>query len=285
MVETVCRINIKLKDVAFDKKLNAIVFSNISRSGNKSVDLIGHLVILLAKVANGKGSPIEERKKKVGFKLDARKFSVAALEDHIQINYDFSDSAPDLINSVTEIVCDVLDMHFTGMAKSIKQLNEVDQPTTDSYQASGFSNIQNAYEAIKLLDEIASHQEVKGFDIQVEGYKSSHQIEILSPPEKPDFKPDAQEISFLNYEISDVHKKGLSIEIIPKSGKGKKSVLVDAEQYTELEKSKGFSIDTYVLYDFLVKQMSEKKFELISFSLSGVQMEITHRSGPQQLDT
>lgn len=276
MVETVCRINIKLKDVAFDKKLNAIVFSNISRSGNKSVDLIGHLVILLAKVANGKGSPIEERKKNVGFKLDARKFSVAALEDHIQINYDFSDSAPDLINSVTEIVCDVLDMHFTGMAKSIKQLNEVDQPTTDSYQASGFSNPQDAYEAIKLLDEIASHQEVKGFDIQVEGHKSPHQIEILSPPEKPDFKPDAQEISFVNYEISDVHKKGLSIEIIPKSGKGKKSVLVDAEQYTELEKSKGFSIDTYVLYDFLVKQISEKKYELISFSLSGVQMEITH---------
>lgn len=276
MVETVCRINVKLKDVTFDKKLNAIVFSNISKSGNKSVDLIGNLVTLLAKVANSKGSPTEERKRKAGFKLDARKFSVAALEDHIQINYDFSGCAPDLINSVKEIVCDVLNLHFTGMNKSIKQLNEVDQPATDSYQASGFSKIQDAYEAIKILDEIASHQEVKGFDIQVEGHKDSHQIEILSPPEKPDFKPDVQETSFLEYEISDVHKKGPSIEIIPKSGKGKKNILVNAEQYSGLEKSEGFSIDTYVLYDFLVKQVSEKQYELISFSPSSVQMEIAH---------
>ena len=162
------------------------------------------------------------------------------------------------------------------MTKSIKQLNEVDQPTTDSYQASGFSNIQDAYEAIKLLDEIASHQEVESFDIEVEGHKDSHKIEILSPPEKPDFQPDAQEISFLEYEISDVHKKGPSIEVIPKSGKGKKSVLVNAEQYSELEKSEGFSIDAYVLYDFLVKQVSEKQYELISFSPSSVQMEIAH---------
>ncbi len=79
MVETVCRINVKLKDVTFDKKLNAIVFSIISRSGNKSVDLIGNLVTLLAKVANSKGSPIEERKKKVGFKLDARKTALTEL--------------------------------------------------------------------------------------------------------------------------------------------------------------------------------------------------------------
>jgi len=276
MVETVCRINVKLKDVTFDKKLNAIVFSNISKSGNKSVDLIGNLVTLLAKVANSKGSPIEERKRKAGFKLDARKFSVAALEDHIQINYDFSGCAPDLINSVKDIVCDVLNLHFAGMNESIKQLNEVDQPATDSYQASGFSKIQDAYEAIKILDEIASHQEVEGFDIEVEGHKNSHKIEILSPPEKPDFKPDVQEISFLEYEISDVHKRGPSIEIIPKSGKGKKSLLVNAKQYSELEKSEGFSIDAYVLFDFNVKQVSEKQYELISFSLSSVQMEIEH---------
>ncbi|WP_191603172.1 hypothetical protein [Marinomonas algicola] len=276
MIKNVCRINVKLKDVTFDKKLNAIVFSNISKSGNKSVDLIGNLVTILAKVANGKGSPIEGRKKDAGFKLDARKFSVAALEEHIQINYDFSDSSPDLLNSVNEIVCDVLNLHFKGMTKSIEQLNEVDQPASESYEASGFSKVQDAFEAIKILHEIACNQRVKEFGIQVEGHEEPHQIEILSPPEKPDFKLDAKEISFLNYEISDVHKKGPSIEIIPKSGKGKKEVLVSAEQYSALEKSKGFSIDTYVLYDFVVKPLAEKKFELIHFSFSSTQMEITH---------
>lgn len=279
MIKNVCRINVKLKDVTFDKKLNAIVFSNISKSGNKSVDLIGNLVTILAilaKVANGKGSPIEGRKKKVGFQFDARKFSVAALEEHIQINYDFSGCSPDLLNSVNEIVCDVLNLHFKGMTESIKQLNEVDQPASDSYQASGFSKVQDAFEAIKILHEIADHQEVKEFDIQVEGHEEPHQIGILSSPEKPGFKSDAKEISFLEYEISDVHKKGPSIEILPKSGKGKKDVVVSAEQYSALEKSKGFSIDTYVLYDFVVKQLAEKKFELIHFSFSSVQIEITH---------
>lgn len=276
MVETVCRIDVELKDVTFDKKQNAIVFSNISKSGNKSVDRIGSLVNLLTKVANSKGSPIEERKKKAGFKLDARKFSVAAHEGHIKINYDFSGSSPDLIQSVKEIVCDALNINFKGIAKSIKQLNEVDQPVSDSYQASGFSNIQYTYEAIKTLFEISEHLGVKEFDIQVEGSKEPHKIGILSPPEKPDFHPDAQEISFLEYEISDVHKKGPSIEIIPKSGKGKKNILVNAEQYSDLEKSEGFSIDAYVLYDFLVKQVSEKQYELISFSSSSVQMEIAH---------
>ncbi|AWY01135.1 hypothetical protein A8139_14985 [Marinomonas primoryensis] len=276
MIETVCKTNIKLKDVTFDKKLNAIVFSNISKSGNKSVDLIGNLVTLLAKVSNGKGSRIEERKKKAGFKLDARKFSVAALTDHIQINYDFSGSSPDLIQPVKEIVCDVLTLHFNGITKSVKQLNEVDQPVSDSYQASGFSKIQDAFEAIKTLYEIAEHQGVKEFDIQVEGSEEPHQIKILSPPEKPDFRPDVQEISFLEYEISDVHKKGPSIEIVPRSGKGKKFFLVNAEQYAALEEGKGFSIDIYVLYDFTVKQLSEKQYELISFSRSSVQMDIEH---------
>ncbi|MEL0638508.1 hypothetical protein V6259_17290 [Marinomonas sp. TI.3.20] len=276
MTQTVCRINVKLKDVTFDKKLNAIVFSNISKSGNKSVDLIGNLVTLLAKVANGKGSPIEGRKKDAGFKLDARKFSVAALEGHIQINYDFSGSSSDLIHSVKEIVCDVLNLHFKGMTESIKQLNEVDQPASDSYEVSGFPKVQDAFEAIKILDEIADHQGVKGFDIQVEGYEEPHQIEILSPPEKPDFRPDAKEISLLEYEISDVHKKGPTIEVVPKTGKGKKSLLVNAEQYSALEKGKGFSIDAYVLRDFQVRQLSEKQYELISFSLSSAQVEIEH---------
>ncbi|CUB06975.1 hypothetical protein [Marinomonas fungiae] len=276
MVEAVCRINVKLKDVTFDKKRNAIVFSNIIKSGNKSVDLIGRLARLLAKAANGKGSPVEDRKKKAGFKLDARKFSVAALEDHIQINYDFSGSSPDLIQPVKEIVYDVLTLHFNGITKSIKQLNEVDQPASDSYQASGFSNIQDVFEIIKILYEIAEYQGVKEFDVQVEGRGEHHKIGILSPPEKPDFKPDDEEISFLEYEVSDTHKKLPSIEVVPKSGKGKKVVLVNAEQYSELERGQAFSIDTYVPYDFTVKQISEKQYELISFSLSSVQMEIEH---------
>lgn len=276
MIETVYRIDIKLKDVTFDKTRNAIVFSNIGKSGNKTVDLIGNLTDLLAKVANGKGSPIEARKKNAGFKLEARKFSVAALDDHIQVNYDFLESAPDLIHSVKEIVCDVLNLHFTGMTKSIEQLNELDQPASASYQASGFTKSHDAYEAIKILYEIAEHQGVKDFDVHVEGHEESHQIEILSPPEKPDFKPDAQAVSFLEYEVSDTHKKSPSVEIVPKSGKGKKAVLVSAEQYSALERSKAFSIDTYVLFDFTVKQVSEKQYELISFSHSHVQMEIEH---------
>ncbi|GAA0228657.1 hypothetical protein [Marinomonas primoryensis] len=274
MVETVYEINVGLKGISIDKKRNAIVFKNINNSGNSSVDLIGRLTTLLAKIANSKNSPVEARKKKAGFKLDATKFSVAALEDHTQVNYDFSDSEPDLIHSLKDIVCEVLDLHLAGISKSIKQLNEVDQPASASYSVSGFSNINDAYEAVKILNEIAKNEDATEFDIKVEGNKNPHNINILGEPEKPEFSPETEERFFLEFEISDAHKKEPSIEIAPKSGKGKKKIIVNAEQYSALHNSNGFSIDSYELYDFKVKQLKANLYELISFTPSSCQMEL-----------
>ena len=274
MVEPVCRINIKLADVEFDKAKNAIVFRNIAVRGS-TVALIGGLMELLTKVANGKGSAIESRKKKAGFQLEASKFEVAAHADYIQIYYDFSESSLDLINSAKEIVCDVLNFHFSGLTESIKQLSNEDQPALDCYKASGFTNAHEAYIAIKKLYEIAKLQKVNGFEVQIEGHKSHHQIEIISSPEKPIFSPpDGKEITLIEYEIKDAHKEDLSVEIAPRQGKGKKTIFLSAEQYSLLHDSQGYSIEAFVLYDFIVKHLKEKEYELVSATFSGSQVEI-----------
>lgn len=273
MIEPVCRINIKLADVEFDKAKNAIVFRNIAVRGS-TVALIGGLMELLTKVANGKGSAIESRKKKAGFQLEASKFEVAAHADYIQIYYDFSENSLDLINSAKDIVCDVLNFHFSGLTESIKQLSNEDQPALDSYKASSFTNAHDAYVAIKKLYEIAKLQKVSDFEVQIEGHRSPHQIEIISSPEKPVFSPEGKEITLIEYEIKDAHKEDLSVEIAPRQGKGKKTIFLSAEQYSLLHDSQGYSIEAFVLYDFTVKHLKEKEYELVSATFSGSQVEI-----------
>jgi len=271
MRQSVYEIGIGLSGIKFDKGSDSILITDLNQDGNASIKLLGRLFKTCARVANSKSSN-SKADKPAGFKFSAKKFSVNASPNSIQINYDFGNDASDLLHSKVEVITKILDAQFEGIEAAALELNTKDQPVKKSYEAAGFSDVKDVYEIMKIFNDLIVREGVEEIPIKLAGTDHVRKINIQATPDKPEFEPEDNEIFLEGFEIVDVLKKEHCINVVPQSGKGKKKVLLSSEQYTMLFESNGFSLNSYELYDFVIKQIKPALYKLISVKKSLAQL-------------
>lgn len=271
MRKCVYEIGIGLRGIRFDKESNAILITEFAQSGNASIKSLAALFKTSTKVANSKGHS-DKAINTSPFKLKANNFSVYALPNSIQVLYDFGEIESDLFGPRMDSLRRILDSQYAGIEKTACELNTKDQSVNKSYKASGFSDINDAYDMSKIFNDLIVREEVDEVPIKFPGTDLIRKINIQVTPDKPDFEPDEEEAYWEQYEIVEVHKRERCISVTQKTGKGKKKIMLDAEQYIALFNCNGFSLNDYELYNFTVKQIKPALYKLVDVKNSGIQM-------------
>lgn len=271
MRKCVYEIGIGLRGIRFDEESNAILITEFAQSGNASIKSLAALFKTSTKVANSKGNS-DKANNTSPFKLKANNFSVYALPNSIQVHYDFGEIESDLLGSRMDSLRGILDSQYAGIEITANELNTKDQSVNKSYKASGFSDINDAYDMSKIFNDLIVREEVDELPIKFPGTDLTRNIKIQVTPDKPDFEPDEKEVYWEHYEIVDVHKRERCISVTQETGKVKRKIMLDAEQYTALFNSNGFSLNDYELYNFTVKQIKPALYKLIDVKSSDSQM-------------
>lgn len=270
MRESVFEIGIGLRGIAVDEETNAIHITEFAQSGNPSLKALAKLFKISSKVANAKGSSDKAERKK-GFKLKAKKFSAYALPNSIQVLYDFEDDIPDLLDSRMDVLRDVLDRQFAGIETSVFELNTKKQSVNRSYEASGFSNPKDAYEMMRVFDDLIVREGLDEVPIKFPGLDKTRKINFQATPGRPEFEPDDRDLYWERYEIIGGLNKDRSILVVSESGKGEKKIVLTAEQFAFFC-DKCFSFKAYELYNFTVKQIKPKLFKLLDAKSASAQI-------------
>lgn len=270
MRKCVYEIGIGLSGITFDEESNAILITEFAQSGNASIKSLAALFKTSTKIANSKGNS-DKGNSTLSFKLKAKNFSVYALPSSIQVLYDFGEITSDLLGSRMDSLTGILDSQFAGIEKTAFELNTKDQSVNKSYKASGFSDYNDAYDISKVFNGLIVREGVNEVPIKFPGTDLIRKINIQVTPDKPEFEPQDEEAHWEQYEIVEVHKKERCISVTPKTGKGKKKIMLDAEQYTTLFNRNGFSLNDYELYNFTVKQVKPTLYKLVEVASSGIQ--------------
>lgn len=262
MRKIVCELSLKRSDIELDVTSQALVFTQLSRSGNNTLKDISKLISVIVRLANSRGEQNLAKKEAKGFKLKASKFALGITADRFDVMYDFdTDNHQDLFDKEISIVCAAISSQFQTITSCFNLM--VEDPDK-AYQSAGKNNSASLYEAAKIIDRLSGREEII---IAVTGEEREVKLLPKSSPPKPSVKHSEELVSFVGYEINVVDKKNRNIVIDPIKGKGKRTISLNQEQYSELMAQFGFALDKDdVFFNFNCHVQQSKIFQLISYS-------------------